>query len=340
MFRNMKKKKIQIVALAVVFSFSVLVSPRAYAWGDGIPGAILKQTLETIQSQIEGILLSSLKSTAMTLLNTRVAGLVGGTSAGTSKVISDWKQYLYQEPEERVLLAMDNFYSTTLRGRSSSSGYYTASGSRSYESYLAKRTREVLDANFADPVNLSEVNSDPIGALNDSGDIGLFSRMMSSQNDPFIYALRAQKYEMALREQYRREAEVQAAAYSGYRGVRDNDGNVILPGSTIAQMVADTENIGNNIIAAAKNPGELIGGVISGLANRMVTNLVQKGVGQVQASIQREIRNVDNQIMGQVTTVNRTLGQGAKYTTEIRQRTDLNLKVGTAGGVPPILDGR
>lgn len=336
----MKKKRIQTISLAIVFLLSVSLSPRAYAWGDGTTGAILKQTLETIENQIEGIILSMLKSTALTLLNTRVAGLVGGTSMRTSQIISDWRDYLYQEPEDKVRLAMKSFYATSFRGRGTSSGYTTASGSPSYESYLARRTSEVLDANLAAPVDLSEVNSDPIGALNDGGDVGLFSHMMYSQNDPFIYALRAQEYEMAMREQFQQEAAMQAAAYSGYRGVRDNDGNVILPGSTVGRMVADTENIGNNIIAAAKNPGELIGGVISGLANRMVTNLVQKGVGQVQASIQREIRNVDNQIMGQVTTVNRTLGQGAAYTTEIRQQTQLNLGTAAVGGVPPILDGR
>lgn len=332
--------RIRAFSLAVLFLFSVMSSSVAHAgaWGEETALLQVEQVIKYVQGQIEGILLSVLKSTAITLLNTRVMGLVGGTSTGTSQVISDWKDYLYQEPEDRVRLAMDNYYATTLRGRST--GFSSGSGS-SYEAYLQRsaETHLATKNSVSDSISrLGELTSDPAEALS-RGDIRVFTAMYSSGSDPFGYSLRAEEYQMAVREQYRKEAELQAVAYAGYKGVRDNDGNVILPGSTVGQMVADVQDVGNKVIAAAQNPVELIGGVVTSLANRMITNMVRNGVGTIQSSINREIRNVDNQVMGSVTTVNRTLGTGAAYTTEIRQRTDMNLGAASVGAVPPIVDG-
>ncbi len=339
----MKKKNVQTISLLIALTAAISSSScaRADVWGGSIAASILKQSLETIQTQIEGVLLATLKSAAISLLNTRVASLVGGSSVGSSQVITDWKDYLYSEPESKVSTAMDNYYSTTLRGRATTSGYVSASGQPSYESFLKNRTVNQLSNTSSNMSStgisaLSEVSTDPYTSISE-GDMRTFTVMFDSGSDPYAYSLRAQSYQSAVREQERRAVEISAMS-SGYKGVRDDNGNVILPGATVNQMVADTQDIGNKVIAAASNPGELVGGVISSLANKMITNLVQKGVGSVQASIQKEITNVDKQIMGQVTTVNSALGTGAKYTSEVRQQTDMNLNAASSGAAIPILE--
>jgi len=337
-------RRIRMASLTVALLFFVVSAPSAHAdvWGAAYGAAVLSRTLTNIQNQIDGVLLATLKSTAVTLLNTRVMSLVGGSSVGTSQVITDWKAYLYTQPETKVTSAMDNFYATTLRSRSSASGYVAASGQSSYESYLEARTKSQLSTAASTTTAttgtalLSEVSSDPAASIG-NGDIRVFSAMTESGSDPFGYALKAQGYQMAVREQEQKAAQVQAAASAGYKGVKDDKGNVILPGATIGLMVANTQDIGNKVIAAASNPGELVGGVISSLTNKMITNLIQKGVGSVQSSIQREITSVDNKIMGQVTTVNTALGTGAKYTAAVKQQTTTNLNAAGSGAAIPIL---
>ncbi len=337
--RKLSKRSIRISVISAVLFVSVASSgtANAGAWGESYGSAILKQSLEKIQRQIEGVLLGTLKSTAITLLNTRVANLVGGVSSEASLVITDWREYLYQEPGEKVDLAMDNFYAKTLRGRYSN---YSSATTNNFESYLKKYSENNLketDLSSSSSSIMSELSSDP-GADIDSGDIALFGKMIASESDPYAYALRAESYKMKVTEQYEKEAEIKATA-SGYKGVQDEYGNTILPGSTIGQMVADVQDIGNKVIAAAQNPAELISGVVTSLVNRTITNLIQNGLGQIQSSIQREIANVDSQIMSQVDVVDRTLGRGAAYTTEIRQRVDVNLDAAGSGAAIPLLDG-
>ncbi len=338
--KSMKIKRLYSLIALIAVSYCTLMPSfvHAGAWGEDFEAAILKQMLEKIQKQIEGQLLGVLKSTAISLLNTRVASLVGGSSTSASLVISDWRAYLYQEPGQKALLAYDGFKSATLKGRSS--GFSSASGGPSYESYLEKFSdRHVLDTNLLNSSTtlLGELSSDPIKSV-DAGDIRVISAMYSSESDPLGYALRAERFKMGADAQYQTEAQLKATS-SGYKGVQDKAGNTILPGSTIGQMVADVQDIGNKVIAAAQNPTELVGGVITTLANRMITNLIQNGLGKVQASIQREISNVDSQIMSQVDVVNRQLGRGAAYTSGVRQQVNVNLNAAGSGAAMPILSG-
>lgn len=333
------RRSYSVVALVAV-SYCMLMPSFAHAgaWGEDFEAAILKQMLEKIQMQIDGLLLGTLKSTAISLLNTRVASLVGGSSTSASLVISDWRAYLYQEPGQKALLAYDGFKSATLKGRSS--GFSSSSGGTSYESYLEKFSdRHVLDTNLMNSSTtlLGELSSDPIKSV-DEGDIRVISAMYATESDPLGYAIRAERFKMTADSQYQTEAQLKAMS-SGYKGVQDSAGNTILPGSTIGQMVADVQDIGNKVIAAAQNPTELVGGVITTLANRMITNLIQNGLGKVQASIQREISNVDSQIMSQVDVVNRQLGRGAAYTSNVRQQVNVNLNAAGSGAAMPILSG-
>lgn len=328
-----------VMVIAVACSVLVPSYAHAGAWGESFEAAILKQMLEKIQRQIDGVLLGTLKSTAISLLNTRVANLIGGSSTSASLVITDWRAYLYQEPQTKVKLAMDTiFYPSTLRNRTSN--FSSGSGGAVYENYLHNRTEKLLsdaDLPAGSVMTISEISPDPISAIG-KGDISVFNKLIESGSDPYGYALKAEGYKMKKTEEAQKEQEIKAIA-SGYKGVEDKHGNTILPGSTVGQMVADVQDIGNKVIAASQNPAELVSGVVTSLANRMITNLIQNGLGKIQSTIQREIASVDSQIMNQVNVVNRTLGQGAMYTSSIRQQVNVNLKAADSGAAMPILSG-
>jgi hypothetical protein len=89
------------------------------------------------------------------------------------------------------------------------------------------------------------------------------------------------------------------------------------------------QDIGNKVIAAASNPGELASGVIVSLVNKTITSTIQKGIGKVQANIQREIRNVDQQVSGQLNEINSKLGPAAGFLKRVRQQTDVIVKPAT-----------
>jgi hypothetical protein len=329
------RRKAAFLLILGTFFFTLVPFSGAYAgaWGEETGLLNVEKIIDRIQKSIEGALLGIYKSTAITLLNTRTMGLVAGSSSKTSKIITNWKDTLYDEPERNVEAAMENYYAATLRGRDSGSG-------SEYYRYLRESAegRYTTSARVADSVNrIGEITTDPIAALQE-GDLRVFSGLLASGADPFGYSLAAEEYRWALRERYRREAEVQAIAYGGYKGVRDDDGNVILPGSTVGDIVANTEDAGRKIIAAAQNPAELIGNVVVALANRMVTNLIQNGVGEIQSTINKEIRNVDRQVMSTVTSANRSLGESYQYSNDTRMWVDMNVGAAQAGVVPQAID--
>lgn len=333
--KTLFEKGLAVLILFVSLATLAVPARPAYAWGDAIPAAILKQTLEKIQHQIDGVLLATLKSTAINVLNTKVMQMVAGTSAKDSLIITNWKQYLYQEPAEQTKYAYDTtFKSITLQGRST--GFVPSTGGLSYESKISSYADLHLGNSASlsgNTARLSELSGDPIASVS-NGNFRVLSEMYASGSDPIGYSLRAERFLMEESAKNQQEAQVKAMA-SGYKGVTDKYGNTILPGSTISQMVSNTQDMSNKIIAASQNPSELVGGVIASLANRMITSAIQNGLGDIQSKILREVSSVDNQIMDRVGTVKQSLGRGAIFTPELTQQLTGSAKTSGQGAAVP-----
>lgn len=323
------KKSIVISVFALVlFSQAIVSVPRAQAgyWGEPIFAAFIDDMLEKIMRQIEGAMLTALKSAAINLINNQVGQLVGGSSTGSSLVINDWKGFLFEEPEQKVQVAMENFFTSMTSGRSSSANYGSpyALASGNYSARLIEGARLSLGTPYK-PTDILEVSPDPETALAE-GDLRTLNALFSNpMNNPFGFTLAAQSYERSVREQEQQEQLVQSISH----GYRSSPG---LPGSTVGQLVANAQDVGNKVIAAASNPGELAGGVITSLVNKTITNMIQKGIGDVQANMQREIGNVGRQISGQSQTLDKTLGPGAGFIDEVRQQTNVIVKPATNPG--------
>lgn len=326
----------RISLLISICGFLLFSVPRVEAgyWGEPIYAAIMDNMFEKIARQIEGAILSALKASAIQLLNSQVGQLIGGSSAGGSAIISDWREFLYSEPEQKVNVYMEDFFAQMTSGRASSSNYDSpyslTSGTNptlgSYSARLVEGAKVSLSTPYQ-ASNLEEISPDPEAALAE-GDLRTLNAFFANpMNNPFGFTLAAQNYERSVREMEQQQQIVKAIS-SGYKPIESN-GKTILPGSTIGQMVADANDIGNKVIAAASNPAELASGIIVSLVNKTITNTIQKGIGNVQANIQREIGNIDRQISGQFNEINQALGPAAGFVREVRQQTNVIVKPAT-----------
>lgn len=331
---NRKKNSyaIQFSAIFIVVFFSLSMTPKADAWSGGIPGAIFKQAMEKIYDTIQGSILSGLKTAAITVLNTQTMSLIGGTSGG-SPVISDWKSFLYNEPETKVLAYKEQLFNSIFAGRNTSM-YQSMmaeqdAGINDYYSMLEEQTKGFdtasdgsLRANAADILG-----KDPAFALA-KGDLKALSALLAKPtNNPYGLSLTVES--MVATEQ-NRLAEIQKmkATSTGYKPVEKN-GLTVLPGSTVGTLVANTQDTVSKVIAAANNPQELIGGVVSGMANRMITSMM----GKVTSEIQTKIGAVDRQISSQVKEINKALGPAATLSTKIQQQTGIYVNPTTNPGL-------
>ena len=331
------------VFLAFLFLFVNAQPAHAGYWGESIASVIMKQTMENIQTAIQGAVLGTLKVAATEVVNSQINQLIGGTSAGNSLIISDFDDFLNRIPEQNTELFMNDFFTLTTRGKGSTANYIGVGDipgtmASSYTSYLIARAKSVTTEKDASPqYDLDEYTSSP-DELFKEGDFRAVNAFVShSANNPLGYALNA---EIAYQETLARERESQSikAQASGF-APNEVDGKIVTPAGTIQDLVSNVKNLGNDLIANASNPTELLSGVVVATVNRTVNTLIQTGVGKVQSNIRREIRSVDNQVSGAVNTAIRSTGPAAGIVNQtLKQRTSVQINPNTPPPPNPLID--
>ena len=385
----MKHVRINIVVCAILILSIIFSSPQARAsgggWGESILAAYLKQQLEVIQRQIEGVLLGSLKMTAMNMLNSQIGQLIGGGAGGAPRFITNWESSLYIDPERNAQLYMNDFFTRTTRGMGSTANYvrmgvdltsFTDRGSGSqrlagsggthlnnpvaindafalraegmmspvrfgsipdmnYAKYLEQIGRAAISGSGAGTITLNEYTPSP-EAMFRNGDWRAFDAFISNpMNNPYGYSIAAEQTYQAKLEREREIARTQAIAYQGYKGSGSGQ-NITTPGSTIKSLVDSANDFGNKIIAGATNPAELLGSLASAAVNKAINGLVQKGIGEVQSQINRQIGAVNNQARSIVNEATNAVGPGARFLPEIQRGISINPDFSRAQSLPPL----
>lgn len=322
-----------MVFLVCAVAFSAQPVKAGY-WGENWMTTIFDNAFDQIMKQLEGAILAALKTAAVEMVNSKVGQMIGGSSLGDALFISDWNQFLYEKPANQVQLYMNDFFAVTLRGKSGSANYLGSGDvagnvSGNYAAYLEGTARSSLAMNEEDlgvslEYTLDSYSPNPELLFAEGDYRGLNAFFSNPANNPFGYTFATTAFysKQMTKEIERVKTEAQS---SGFIGKKQN-GQTIAPAATIENMLSDAQNIGNNIMAAAENPGQLVGSIIGNVLSKYITNMIQKGVGKVQASIQREVRRVDNQIVGALDKANKKLGPAAEFTKEWSQKTDTYIK--------------
>lgn len=337
------KKFIAIGVIAVVFSANFLfLAPPAHAqyWGaTNIFADLMMNVVQNIQYQIQGALLGTLKMAAIQMLNSKVGQLVGGVAGSKPLFITDYNEYLFQTPKQRADLYMNDFFSITTRGTGSSANYISAGGnnglSGNYASNLITSARNATSGGGMAVYNLNEYASSPDEMFARGDFRGLNAFFSNPANNTFGYTLEAQMFYQQQLDNEMKVAAMKAIAAGGYLPA-EKGGVVTAPAATIEAAVNNVQDLGNKMIAAATNPGELLAGAVSAVANKLVSNMIQKGVGQVQSNITKAISNVDNKIYGKVLEVNKTVSPAVNYMGNVNQNLNVIMKPNTPPPPPAI----
>lgn len=319
----------------VFIGMFVLSIPRAQAGGEwGIADAVATNLFDGIRNIINGTLLQAYKIVAVEVLNTRVGQMVaGGGYGGRPLVITNYNDFLYRAPAQRTGLFMNDFFTLTTRGKAYNSNYIPYGGYSNfrgnYSAYLISMGKQsIWESTGVNVINLEEYTPTP-EQMFATGDWRAFNAFFSNPaNNPYGYALQSQQayYQRLAVEQ--EQARIKAMSGGGYLPVERN-GMVITPARTIGDVVEHVTTLGNSIIAAASNPYELAGGVILAVTNRMINNLVQRGLGELQANIHRELGNVDRAMFNYNNQQFEQFGAGVMFFDEQVQRTNATIKANT-----------
>jgi hypothetical protein len=312
MITNGNNRQARLSAFIVVAIFSFTFVPKADAWGDAIPAAIMKQSMEKIYDTIQGTMLGSLKTAAMTLLNTQTMSLIGGVS-GTSPIISDLKRFIYAESDAKLLVYRENLFNSIFEGKNTS--MYSSGSGTPYYTILADNVRgsglsEGLRADAAD-----RLGQDPSVAFN-SNALGALKALTTKQtNNVFGAQLTMEGMLAAENARLIRIQEIKGA--TGYAPVEQN-GLTVLPGRTVSDIVANTQGSVSQMLAGTTKPEEILGVIAASATNAFMKNMM----GNVTREIQGKITAVDRQITRQVNEITSPVTQ---FSNQVRQQTGVNI---------------
>jgi hypothetical protein len=332
---NRKKSSRRVlfsISLFLGVLFSALPQPaQAQYWGTtNIFADLMMNVIETAQRQMEGAVLATLKMAAVQLVNNQVGQAIGGSALGQALFITNFNDFLYQAPAQKTELYMNDFFTLTTRGKASQANYVgvgdtTAIGD-SYATYLKTLAEQAtIKKPAALQTNLEEYTANP-ATMFAEGDFRAFNAFFSNPaNNPFGYSLQAEQvYQKKLAEE--QNAATIKATSSGFLPGETKGGSVTAPAGSIEALQTNAQNLPNLVLAAAQNPGELASGIVSAMANKVITNLIQKGVGEVQTSIQREINGVNGEVNGTIAKLRQAVGPGVQFLNTATQRLDVKVK--------------
>lgn len=321
------------------FGMVAFSAPQAKAdiWFIGAVWEALGEVFDQLGDLIKGMMLGALKSAATQVLNDQVNRLVGGTSAGKALFITNYQTFLYQEPLQKTNLYMNDFFTLSTRGKGASANYISVGDTGglggNYSNYLVQQAKlATVDSSQRQPQMTLDQYSPSPQQMFAEGDWRAFNAFFSNPaNNTFGYTIMAEQAYQSKLAQTQGAAATEAQS-SGIIGSK-KDGQIVAPAATIESMAGKVQTIGTDLIASATNVQEFIASAVASAATQMVNKLIQQGVGEVQAHIQKEVNSVSSELSGAQNEAMRTNGPGARFSSDITQRTGINVNPNTP--VPP-----
>ena len=264
-FKNKKealRKNVFIFLFALVLVFSPVFAKPADAWMT-IPGVYLRTALDQMYKLIHGIMMGALKQTAAQTILSQVNSIVGGSGSSGPLFITNWQDYLIQQPQKKSNKYINDYISQTTSGRSSSSyeGFGTSSGSGGGSQYVRQLTKLAK-------AQTSEAKNPKITYTGDPTKMfakGNFSDMISyftGINNPWAYVSNVSGAYQKKLETEQTTAQTRAIAAQGFKDTEKN-GKTVTPGSLTKEVTANAQDLGNKIVGGANDMPEVITSIVT-----------------------------------------------------------------------------
>jgi len=175
------------------------------------------------------------------------------------------------------------------------------------ESY-AKKMMAMVDKEVINPEQKTFPNIDTEKLLADNN-LSNLNLYVLENNMPSDIAMYTQAYMDNVAKNETATATAQSIAYKGFLGNIAGDGSVTKPGSLIADMKANVENLPNMAMAYAKSLPEIIAASVS----KAISGLTQSAISGAQRAVEQKLNSVTDKAVNQVNKKVNAYGPGALY---------------------------
>lgn len=282
------KKLLCLVVLAFFLSLAPFHIHQSSAFWGEFPEEIFGTSLVKAKDDLLGILRNVAKQAAAKALTSAISVSISGSSSQNSRIIMNYSDFLYAQPEKKAKLYINDLLSQSMGGRGSSSRYMPNNegfGSAGGGNYYAQLT-QMAQSTIINPTEPTVTyRGDPSRNLFANGSLANFNLYLSGINNPWAFNLYiGQKYNERLR---REEAMAghEMDSGDGFASTKDANGNVITPGSTIGSILSNAQNAGLTAAFSATSVSEV---AISTVIQQMLTKVIENGIGNSSQNSARD----------------------------------------------------
>ncbi len=295
-----------VVLTALLFT-SYPTKTQAALWP--VMDPMITRMLDTVYDTIQGIIRGAAKQAAVKMLNSQLGNLVSGGGSGTAAFITDWTDYLITQPENNTQVYMNSYLAQMTSGRGSSAGYSSEGfyGGGNYATNLVQMEKTKIAQRSTTPTMTYE--GDPSKML-DGGNFKSMSLYLSGINNPVAFDIATRNAYQQKLDDEKAVGQTRAIAYQGFKGTSSssNPNAITYPGILTKEVVANVENMGNNVITSANSIPEIITSVVS----QMIMKEINQGFSGVEKSLQKEASSQNRLDSGMNSAIN-TSGPGVLY---------------------------
>jgi hypothetical protein len=270
---NIFQKVLAIAVLSFVFSASPIYAKPADAWLE-MAGQFLKQALEKLDRQIEGIGRGAQKQSAAQTIMKQVSSIVGGGNGSSPMFITDFRDFLVTQPKNSANTYINDLISQTTSFRGSTS--YEGFGGGGGGSYLRELTKLAKQSTSQSSMPKITYSGDP-SKMFESGSFKNMSSYLTDANFPVSYKLFIKDAYNGKIAENMLISQTESDSGLGFIGTK-KDGKTIFPGSLTKDYMANAQDVGNKILAGATSMFEIITSTVTST----VSQSLQSGIGNAQ----------------------------------------------------------
>lgn len=306
-------KKI-IASALIMFSLSLPYhNAHAGYWGENFMANGVKQLLEEISVQIREAIASTAKMVAIKQATSSIESLLYGGSS-SPRNIKNFEEFLIEDPQEKAITYAEDFLTTSLRG--TTSGDYTSSGgsaASSLKTAIESAGESIIDSKDGNQmvVDLADCTGDSFFS---DGDYKCFSSIFSNPlNTPIGMALAT---DQVLQASYQKEKEIAQteATSSGVLGQKNEKGEITNPSSVVEEI--QLQQITLPLEALANGDSNVFSSAIQSFAITLITDVVERGLGEVEQSIDENMDAFRRQYEEEMGDYYDTVGPALEYSND------------------------
>ena len=146
--------------------------------------------------QMNQKMLPALKAATIRTVNSAVTSVIGRGNKGKPQFITNWRDYLYQQPQQEATKYMNTFFQSTVASttKTISEGINTTTTTitnvqQNYQSYMIQQARNTFENTGANcKMNLQNYAADPKQQMFQDQSFRSFMAFMEPCNNPYTYS--------------------------------------------------------------------------------------------------------------------------------------------------------